>query len=164
MEVLVVMFVIAVLATVAMAGYRQARIRGAEAAAVSALRAINEAQFVFMQSCGNRGYAPTLVTLGTPVPGHDHGFISPDLAASDPLQKSGYIFQLTGTEATEGEKTCTGATPLERYRLTADPVNPGVSGTRFYGTNADRVIYSDSQSFADNMPETGLPGHGAEIR
>ncbi|MGH9372142.1 MAG: hypothetical protein ACRD15_11485, partial [Vicinamibacterales bacterium] len=88
--------------------------------------------------------------------------LSPDLAVSDPLQKSGYAFQMTGTEATEGAQTCTGGAPLERYRLTADPLNPG--SARFFGTNTDRVIYADVASFAADMPETGAPGHGAEIR
>jgi hypothetical protein len=131
---------------------------------VAALQAINQAQFVFMQSCGKQRYAPNLVTLGTPVPGFEHGFISGDLAVADPLVKSEYVFRLSGTEATEGEQTCTGATPLVSYRLTADPAVPGSTGTTFYGTNTDRVIYSDTASFADDMPETGAPGHGAEIR
>lgn len=164
LELLVVLAIISVLAGVAMVGYRQARIRSAEAAAVSALNAVNQAEFAYMQSCGRGRYAPTLVSLGAPVPGNAGGFLSPDLAASDPLAKSGYLFQLTGTEATEGEQTCTGLTPLDRYRLTADPLTPGISGIRYYGTNGDRVIYEDIRSFVDDMSESGAPGHGAEIR
>ena len=163
-ELLVVVTIVALLTGMAVVGYRQARIRGAEAAAVSALNAINQAQFAYMQSCGRQRYAPTLVALGMPAPGNPAGFVSPDLAASDPLEKSGYVLQLRGTETTEGEQTCTGLIPLERYRLTADPVNPGSSGNRYYGTNTDRVVYADAQSFAEDMPETGAPGHGAEIR
>ena len=124
----------------------------------------NQAQFAYMQSCGRHRYAPTLVALGTPAPGSPHGFVSPDLAVSDPLMKSGYVIQMSGTQVTEGEQTCTGSMPLERYRLTADPQVPGSTGNRYYGTNIDRVIYTDSQSFADNMPEAGPPGHGSEIR
>lgn len=158
------MTIVALLASAAMVGYRQSRIRTAEAAAVSALNTINQAQFAYMQSCGNHRYAPTLVSLATPAPGSPHGFLSPDLGVSDPLLKSGYVIQMTGTQVTEGEQSCTGMVPLERYRLTADPQVPGATGNRYYGTNIDRVIYTDSQSFADNMPESGPPGHGAEIR
>jgi type II secretory pathway pseudopilin PulG len=158
------MTIVALLASAAMVGYRLSRIRTAEAAAVTALNAINQAQFAYMQSCGRQRYAPTLASLATPAPGSPHGFLSPDLGISDPLMKSGYVIQMTGTQVTEGEQTCTGMVPLERYTLTADPQVPGATGTRYYGTNVDRVIYSDSQSFADNMPESGPPGHGAEIR
>jgi prepilin-type N-terminal cleavage/methylation domain-containing protein len=164
LELVVVIGVVAVLAAVGIVGYRQARLRGAEAAAVVALNAINQAQFAYMQTCGQQRYAPTLAALGTPAPGHDTGFISPDLAASDPLIKSGYVFSLSGTEATEGERTCTGLVPLERYRLTADPASPGGTGRFFYGTNTDRVIYADGASFLEDMPEQGPPNHGAEIK
>ncbi len=163
-ELVVVLGIVAVLATIGMVGYRQARIRTAEASAVSSLTAINQAQFVFMQTCGKRRYAPTLAALGTPTPGNEHGFISADLTVSDPLEKSGYRFALTGTASTEGEQTCTGHVPLDRYRLTADPLSRGVTGNLFYGTNTDRVIYSDVASFQDDMPEAGAPGHGAEIK
>ena len=159
-----VLALVSLLAAAAAVGFRQARMRGAEAAAVSALNAINQAQFAYMQTCGRHRYAPSLVALATPVPGNPHGFLSPDLAVSDPLQKSGYVIQMSGTEATDGDKTCTGVTPLERYKLTADPVTPGSSGIRFYGTNVDRVIYSDRATFAEDMPEAGAPEHGAEIR
>jgi prepilin-type N-terminal cleavage/methylation domain-containing protein len=164
LELLVVLAIVSVLAGVALVGYRQARMRGAESAAVAALNTLNVAQFAYMQSCGRGKYAPTLVALGSPAPGNAEGFVSPDLAVSDPLAKSGYLIQLTGTPASEGEQTCTGLTPLERYRLTADPLNPGSSGVRYYGTNGDRVIYEDVQSFAEDMTEAGAPGHGAEIR
>lgn len=164
LELVVVVSIVALLAALATAGYRAARIRTAEAAAVTALNAINHAQFAYMQSCGGQRYAPTLVELGVTPPGYERAFISPDLALSDPLVKSGYVFQLDGTPATEGEPACTGRVPLESYRLTADPAQPGISGTAYFGTNTDRVVYRDSASFAKDMPEKGPPGHGAEIK
>ena len=33
-----------------------------------------------------------------------------------------------------------------------------------FGTNADRVIYADTATFAGNMPERGAPGHGTEVK
>ena len=163
-ELLVVLVIIGLLASMAMVGYRHARVRSAEASAVSTLNAINQAQFVYMQSCGKQRYAPTLVALGTPVPGDEHAFLSPDLATADPLLKSGYRFVMTGSPVSEGEQTCTGSIPLDRYVLTADPLTPAVTGIHFYGTNTDRVVYSDLQTFDGNMPETGSPSHGAEIK
>jgi prepilin-type N-terminal cleavage/methylation domain-containing protein len=163
-ELLVVLAIVALLASMAMFGYRHARIRSAEASAISTLTSINRGQFMYMQSCGRQRYAPTLLALASPAPGDEHGFISADMAAAEALPKSGYVFQMAGTPATEGEQTCTGAVPLDRYRLSADPLSPGVSGRHFYGTNTDRVIYEDLASFAEDMPETGAPGHGAEIK
>lgn len=164
LELLVVLSIVALLAGFAMVGYRQSKIRAAEASTVSALNALNQAQFVYMQSCGKQRYAPTLVALGTPLPGDTHGFVSADLAASDPLFRSGYGIELTGTPATEGEQTCTSLVPLTSYRITADPITPGISGNTFYGTNGDRVIYGDLESYRKDMPETGAPGHGQEIK
>lgn len=164
MELLVVVAIVALLASAATVVARHARVRAAEAAAVSALHGINQAQFAYMQTCGRGRYAPSLVALASPAPGAESGFVSPDLGVSDPLQKSGYLFQLSGTESGEGELTCTGLVPLESYRLTADPLVPGNTGRRFFGTNTDRVIYEDLASFAEDMPEAGPPHHGQEIR
>jgi prepilin-type N-terminal cleavage/methylation domain-containing protein len=163
-EILVVMALIGIVTSLAVVGVRHARVRAAETAAVSALRTINHAQFAYMQGCGNQAYAPTLVSLGTPPPGSDSAFLSPDLALSDPVQKSGYVIQLGGTVKTDAVATCNGVEPLDKYFVTADPVNPGYTGVRSFGTNSDRVIYADVGTFAGNMPESGAPGHGVEIR
>ena len=29
---------------------------------------------------------------------------------------------------------------------------------------SDRVLFEDAQTFKENMPESGAPGHGAEVR
>lgn len=163
-ELLIVIALVGIITSLSVIGTRHARVRSAETAAVSALRTINQAQFVYMQSCGKQAYAPTLVSLGTPPPGTDSAFLSPDLTQSDPLQKSGYVFQMGGTAHPDAVETCTGAAPLASYYLTADPQNPGHSGVRSFGTNSDRVIFGDVTTYSGNMPESGAPGHGVEIR
>ena len=164
LELLIVVAVVGIVTSLAVIGTRHARVRTAETAAVSALRTINQAQFAFKQTCGHQSYAPTLMSLATPPPGSDSAFVSPDLAQSDPLQKSGYVFQMTGTAHPEAVAACNGGTTLSSYALTADPVNPGHSGIRSFGTNSDRVIFGDLTTYAGNMPESGAPGHGVEIR
>jgi prepilin-type N-terminal cleavage/methylation domain-containing protein len=163
-EILIVISLIAIVSSLAVIGIRHARVRATETAAVAALRVINQAQSAYMHGCGNQAYAPTLVSLGTPPPGSDSAFLSPDLAQSDPLQKSGYIIALGGTVKTDAVPTCNGVVPLESYYLTADPVNPGHSGVRSFGTNSDRIVYGDVATYVDNMPESGAPGHGTEVR
>ena len=165
-ELLVVLAIIGLLLSIAVAGYQTARIRGDESSAVVALDSINKAQFAYAQTCGNQWYAPTLVSLGTPVPASGVSFLSPDLAQLDPLIKSGYFIRMAATESEDEQprKSCTDEIPVPAYQVTADPVNPGVSGLRSVGTNSDRVIFDDQATFTGNMPETGPPAHGREIK
>jgi hypothetical protein len=115
------MAIIALLASMAMFGYRYAHIRSAEASAVSTLTTINRGQFMFMQSCGRQRYAPTLLTLASPAPGDHDGFISADTRRSRGPAEKRLPVPDDRNAGDEGEQTCTGAVPLDRYRLTADP-------------------------------------------
>ncbi len=162
-ELLIVACILALVTSLAIAGYRHARAKGGEAVAVAGLRTINQAQFSFAQTCGDQRYSPTLAGLGTPAPTTGHAFISPDMAA-DPVVRSGYQFVLGATPSTEPRVACNGVTTVQAYQVTADPTILGVSGLRFFGTNTDRFVYSDTASFAGNMPETGAPGHGVEVK
>jgi type IV pilus assembly protein PilA len=162
-ELLIVMAIVGILAAIAMAGYRHARVTGSEASAVAALLTINQAQFAFSQTCGNQLYSPTLAGLGVPSLASGQAFISPDMTA-DPLMKSGYLFVMSGTAALDARQTCNGLTPVTSYQVTADPVNPGISGIRYFATNTDRVVFADTVTFSDEMPERGAPEHGAEVK
>jgi prepilin-type N-terminal cleavage/methylation domain-containing protein len=162
-ELLIVVAIVGILASMATAGYRLVRVRGAEAAAITALGAVNQAQFAFSQTCGNQRYSPTLAGLGVPMPTTGQAFLSPDMTL-DPATKSGYLFVIEGTAALEAPPTCNGLPPVTSYKVTGDPTHPGSSGVRFFGTNADRVIYADTATFAGNMPERGAPGHGTEMK
>ena len=163
-ELLIVIAIVGILASISMALYRSARVRAGETTAVATLQAINQAQFAFSQACGNQRYAPSLASLATPMPTTGQAFTSPDLGV-DPLVKSGYQFTMAGTAVTDEGLTCTGGTPVESYRFTADPVRPGVSGSRFFATNTDRVVYEDvEKTFGTDMPEKGPPSHGVEMK
>ena len=162
-ELLIVIAIIAILAAMSMAGYRHARVRGSEAAAIAALIAVNQAQFSFSQTCGNQRYSPTLAGLGVPAPTTGQAFLSSDMTM-DPLVKSGYLFVMTGTEVPNVPQTCNGLAPVATYKVTADPTMPGTSGIRFFATNTDRVVFADSATFTKDMPETGAPGHGTEVK
>jgi prepilin-type N-terminal cleavage/methylation domain-containing protein len=163
-ELLIVMAIVGIVAAIGMAGYRQAKVHGNETAAVAALTAINQAQASFAQICGHGHFAPTLAALGTTLPATGAAFLSADLTALDPVFKSGYQFVLAGTPALDARPSCTGVMPLSGYFVTADPINPGTTGLRFFGSNTDRVIYEDKVTFVGNMPETGAPAHGIEIK
>lgn len=163
-ELLIVLSIIGILASVSMATYRHSRVTAGEAAAVTTLHAINQAQFTFAQLCGNQRYAPTLASLAAPMPSSGQAFLSPDMGF-DPLSKGGYQFTMAGTAVTDAGLTCTGGTPLESYQVSADPLRPGLSGIRYFATNTDRIVYVDAtKTFAPEMPEKGPPAHGTEMK
>jgi prepilin-type N-terminal cleavage/methylation domain-containing protein len=162
-ELLVVLIIVAVLLAISVVLYRGARVRGGESAAIATLDAINQAQFAFMQTCGNQRYAPTLASLGTPMPQGGSPFLSPDLTTGETVVKGGYSFQMSGTPVTDDSRTCTDVIPVVGYQVTADPTVHGLTGSRYFGTNTDRVIYDGTETFLGNMPETGAPQRGTEI-
>lgn len=163
-ELLLVVLILGILLTISVANYREARVRGAETAAIGALSAINGAQFAYMQTCGNQKFAPSLTALGKRNPATSEAYLSPDLTESDEIVKSGYRIVMDGTVVETPVVSCTGDTPLESYHATADPVSPGSTGRRFFGTNVDRVIYEHVETLTGNMPDSGAPKIGQEIR
>ena len=162
-ELLIVICIVGILASLGVAGYRHSRAKAGEAVAVAGLQAINQAQFSFAQTCANQRYSPTLAGLGTPMPATGHAFLSPDMAV-DPVVKSGYQFVMGASPSIDGGTACNGVATVPSYQVTADPTVLGVSGIQYFGTNTDRVVYSDTATFAGNMPETGAPGHGVEVK
>ncbi len=162
-ELLLVMLILGILMTISVANYRQARLRGSEASAISSLVAINQAQFTYMQTCGRQKFAPNLTALGKPHPGSDAAFLSPDLTGADEVIKSGYRFLMEGPEAADQVQTCTGDVAVDAYHVTADPVVSGTTGNRFFGTNTSFVIYEALESFTGKMPDAGAPATGTEV-
>jgi prepilin-type N-terminal cleavage/methylation domain-containing protein len=162
-ELLLVIAIVGILATISIANYQYARLRGTETAAVGSLSAINRAQFTYMQTCGRQKFAPSLTSLGKSNPGTTAPFLSPDLTAADQIEKSGYRIQMSGTAVLEPLQTCTGDTPVESYQITADPIAENTTGKRYFGTNVTLVIYESPETLTGKMPETGVPPLGQEI-
>jgi type IV pilus assembly protein PilA len=172
-ELLIVVAIVAILAAVAVPWVLRARMTGNEAAAISALQAINDAQSAYQVTCGRGRYAPSLSALGLPMPTTGDAFLSPDLSTMDEVVKSGYVITMTGTAAAENLEapvnpdawtSCNDVQTTESYTAFAEPERPGISGQRFFATNASRVIYEHSESLADAMPPTGPPPAGTELR
>ena len=162
-ELLIVVSIIGILGSVSMALYRNARVSGGEASAVATLHAINRAQFAFAFACGNQRFAASVASLTVPMPSTGQAFLSPDLAA-EPLVRSGYQFLMAGTPAADASPACNGASPVESYQVTADPLTPGFSGIRFFATNTDRVVFVGEGTFTGKMPEKGAPEFGTEMK
>ena len=165
LELMVVIAIIGILMGVAFTEYRGMQARGNEASALSSMRSIAAAQWQFALTCGNMKYAATLPGLGQPVPSSGRAFLSPDLTSANSFEKSGYMFQMAAKPVDNAASGCNGAALAAGYAATADPLKPGVSGTAFFGVNADRILYTDNQqSFTGTLPESGAPPHGAEVK
>ena len=164
-ELMVVMALIGILLAIAFARYEGMRARANETSAASSLQTIAAAQWTFALTCGHDKYATTLPALAQPIPATGQGFLSPDLTSAEQIEHSGYLFQMAAKPLDDAMPSCSGVPVAQGYAVTADPVKPGVSGNRFFAVNADRVVYVDEkQTFTGNMPESGAPEHGMELK
>jgi prepilin-type N-terminal cleavage/methylation domain-containing protein len=160
-ELLIVVAIIGIIAAIAVPGLLRARISGNEASAIGSLRTITSAQHVYSSSCGGGGYATSLDDLALPPTGGGPAFISADVAAAEVggTPKSGYEFTVTGQGAVvrPAAETCNlaSAASTTGFFSQADPVNPGMTGVRFFATNASgetRQDVTQLTSITDGLP------------
>jgi prepilin-type N-terminal cleavage/methylation domain-containing protein len=163
-ELMIVMAIIGIMLAFAFALYRNMQSKGNEASAIASLRSIAAAEWQFAQTCGSQKYATTLPALGTPVPTTGQAFLSPDLTSGEEVAKSGYLFKITAKPLDGVAPACNGVPVSAGYAATADPTRPGLNGDRFFAVNADRILYQDTETFTEKMPEEGIPGKGTEIK
>ena len=155
-ELLIVVAIIGIIAAIAVPGLLRARMSGNEASAIGSLRAINSGQAAFSSSCATGAYAVTLQDLQKLPSGSNQGFISPDLV-SNGVAKSGYLVTVAADANSlakamaASEPTCNGATGVwSSYFAGADPVTPGGTGTRYFGTDTRGTIFSDASATVGN--------------
>jgi len=163
MELLIVVAIIAVLASIAIPGLLKARMTADESAAMGSLRSINSAQAAYFAS-GGGGYAVLLATLAAPCPGSTQAFISPDLAA-DPSLKSGYRITLqSGTGSLAGLADCNGTITRTGFYTMAVPVTAGVTGRRAFASSTTSVLFVDPSGVAPTEAEMAPGGGGTPVR
>ncbi len=153
--------IIALLCCIALPRLLLARQGAAASSAIGSMRAISSAQLTYALTCGGGFYAPNLTTLGTAPPGSNEPFIGGGLGSADTVLKSTYTIQLTATAFGGAPPSCNGAgagVDGQGFKAGADATVPG--NPRFFGTNANGVIYEDVASLYPAMPEVGLPGSG----
>ncbi len=147
-ELLIVVAIIGIIAAIAMPGLLRARMSGNEASAIGSLRTIHSGQHAFWTSCGGGSYAPSLQNLGL------NGFIASDLSGPAPVVKSGYRISMGSVQVVPGT-SCNGGALNSSYQATADPVTPGSTGQRYFGTNSNGAIFQSNVTLTGIMPETG---------
>jgi hypothetical protein len=142
-------------AAIAVPGVLRARLAGNEAGALATLRAINGAQVTFASTCGHGFYAPDLASLAAAPTGGSDAFLDDELA-QDPLIRHGYAIGLiAGNAAPDVPAACNGAPVVGSYFLSADPLQPGITGTRFFGTNQDGRLFQSEVDIP--VTHTGVP-------
>jgi len=123
-----------------------------ELAAVLSIRTIITAQVNYNATCGNGGYAPTLVVLHTPPRGSSDRFIDASLGSSLKPEKSGFTFSVTaGAGSAKGPMDCNGTPTVTKFYASAVPVTPK-TGTKSFAVNQNNVIWTMKGSTAPPEP------------
>lgn len=157
--------IIGLLCSIALPRLLLAKQAAGAASAIGSMRAINSAQLTFALTCGSGFYSPTLTTLGTAPPGSREAFITASLGGSDAVTKSGYTIQLTAASYAGAPPSCNGlagGSGGQGFKAAADPTQPG--NARFFGTNANAMIYEHDSTLFAAMPEVGEPLVGHALR
>lgn len=153
-ELLIVVAIIGIIAAIAIPGLLRARMSGNEASAIGSMRAIHSGQHAFWSTCGFGNYSPNLQHLS------QFMYLGPDLN-SDPSVKSGYLITMGSNMLAPGV-SCNGGQLSYSYQVTTDPVTPGSTGNRYFGTNSGGAIFQSFASLKGTMPEGGSPPPPAE--
>lgn len=164
-DILFVCAIMGVLMSIALPRMLMARQSAGAASAIGSMRTIHSAELTFALTCGAGFYAPNLTTLGRAPAGSREAFISPNLATSNTVSRSGYIMQVDGTPYPGAPGSCNGlgmGEAAQGWRAFADPV--GSDNKRFFGTNVNGAIWEWNSSLAPVIPEVGEPGSGQLLR
>ena len=160
-DLLFVCGIIGLLASIALPRMLLAKQAAGAASAVQSIRTINSAQLTYALTCGNGFYAPNLTTLGVAPPGSNESFIAPGLSQANTITRSGYIMRLEGTAFPGAPETCNGVAvgdAAQSFKAVADAAEPG--NLRFFGTNANGLLWEHTSSLWGIMPEVGEPPAG----
>ena len=165
LDMLFVCGLIGIICVIAMPRLLLARQSANASSAIATMRAIDSAQLTFALTCGGGFYAPKLTTLGTPPPGSNQAFLSPDVTGADTVTKSGYVIQMTATPFAGAPASCNGLGANEggqAFVAAADPTEAG--NPRFFATNVNSSIWENTSTLFGPMPEVGEPVVGHVIR
>lgn len=165
-DMLFVVALVGLLSSLAIPMLSRAQGKAQASSALGTLRVVNSAQLSYAITCGLGFYSPDLPTLGVRPPNSIEAFLPPDMASAATVIRSGYSFTVSGTPLPGAPATCNGlgvGQAAPGYVALADPLDP-LLVPRFFGTNADGVIYEHTATMTAIMPEAGTPAAGAAIK
>ena len=133
-ELMVVVAILGILASMAVMSLWRSRSSANEAAAVGALRTITSGQIAYTASCGRGSFATVLTTLG-PQPLSPTPYLPPDLTSAPLIQKSGFRIQMgPSLAAMPSGLDCNGIPTFTGYYASAVPILYGTTGNRSFAT------------------------------
>jgi prepilin-type N-terminal cleavage/methylation domain-containing protein len=164
-ELLMIVALIGIVSAIAVPGLMRARQSGNEASAISALRTIVSAQYMYGATCGGGFFAPRLTALGTAPPGGSP-FVGPDLGAANVAVKGSYTIEVGSTNGGDptSPASCNGQAAglgTVGYWGTATPT--AGAGARSFGVNTLTTIYSAPQQTPVMMTDSTFPAGAAPI-
>ena len=148
-ELLIVVAIILVIASIAIPNLLKARMAANQSAAVGDLRTIASAEGNFWSTYGD-GYTLTLVQLGGPVGTNsctNANMIDNVLGGADPSTKGGYTFNLTASgqaQLTTGIPAGCPGSGDTGFSVTAVPIAAGTTGSSAYCIDDSGVIRVNS--------------------
>ena len=104
-------------------------------------------------------------TLGRPPANSREAFISPNLATSNSVSRSGYIIEVKGKPFASAPGSCNGlgvGEAAQGWRAHADPTNS--DNKRYFANNVNGSIWEHSSSLSGAMPEVGEPVSGGVLK
>lgn len=138
-ELLIVVAIILIIASIAIPNLMRARMNAYETSAVGSIRAINGAMIQYSSTYANVGFPATLSALGgtscAPPSSSSACLIDTQLASGS---KSGYNFMLAGVSGT----------PASTYQVIAVPAVPNQTGTRYFCSFADGQVRASTTPIA----------------
>lgn len=153
-ELLIVVAIISIIAAIAVPGLLSAKITANEASAIASVRAIGVAQTAYSATCGNGGFATSLVVLGATPPSGAQPFLSADLGLTATPQKAGYNFAMTAGVAAAGANDCESRQTNSGFYVTAVPMTYGSTGTRAFSINSSVTIWQSTSATPPPEPFT----------
>jgi type II secretory pathway pseudopilin PulG len=166
LDLIFVIGIITILASIATPRLLAARQSAGAASAIGSLRAINSAQLTFALTCGGGFYAPDLPALGVAPPRSPEAFLSQNLTLGNIVTRGGYIIQMHATPYALAPASCNGVPAGgagTAFKAAGDPANPA-ENFRYFATNANAQLWEDTNSMFAVMPEAGDPPTGHVLR
>lgn len=152
-ELLLVVAIVGIIASIAAPSLIRARAAAAEVSIIASLRAIHSAQSAYSGTCASGFYAPSIPWLAQrPTVGAGGPFISPPFTTNT-TDRQGYRIRFSlGTRAARAPATCNGlgaGLAATTFFVGADLlVANGSTVSRYFGINQNGVVHQSTSRIA----------------